>query len=208
MRLVITSDTHGKHHQLGVLNGDVLIHCGDFTNGFQRDPNELENIDGWFHQQEFQHVLCVAGNHDFAAENRVLRGEPVFQNAMFLQDESVMISGLKFYGAPWVPDLQSWAFCLAEDEMRSKWEQIPDDTDVLITHTPPWHTLDRSSDSEMPCGCSHLAARIADLNLKMHCFGHIHASYGRLKRDGVIFLNASAMNSNFEIVNKPFVIDL
>ena len=29
MRLVVISDTHGDHEQLGVLDGDVLVHCGD-----------------------------------------------------------------------------------------------------------------------------------------------------------------------------------
>jgi len=67
MQLVVISDTHGKHEELGSLEGDVLVHCGDFCDGFRRDPRDLERVDAWFASQRFELVLCVAGNHDFAA---------------------------------------------------------------------------------------------------------------------------------------------
>lgn len=31
LRVVIVSDTHGKHEELNLPKGDILIHCGDFT---------------------------------------------------------------------------------------------------------------------------------------------------------------------------------
>ena len=208
MRIVVTSDTHGKHDDLASLSGDVLIHCGDFCDGFNPDEADLERIDDWFGRQPFEHVLCTGGNHDFVAQDRLANDQPLFENATYLVDSDVNIEGIRFYGAPWVPTLQSWAYYLSDDQLRAKWDLVPDDTDVLITHTPPWHVLDCPRNPSVHCGCSHLAARIADLNLRLHCFGHNHASYGRIEQDGVIFLNASAVNSNFDIANAPFVIDL
>ena len=207
MRIVITSDTHGKHNELGNLSGDVLIHCGDFCDGFHPDGEDLQRIDDWFGAQHFRHVLCVGGNHDFVAQDYTGDG-PMFNNATYLLDTSALIDGVRFYGSPWVPMLERWAYYLPDDDLRSKWSKIPDDTDVLITHTPPWHTLDSPRDPTVHCGCSHLAARIADLSLRLHCFGHNHASYGRVERDGVTYLNASAVNSDFDIANSPFVFDI
>ncbi|MDB2687266.1 metallophosphatase domain-containing protein [Mariniblastus sp.] len=208
MRIVITSDTHGKHDALAELSGDVLIHCGDFCDGFHPNPVDIQRIDDWFGRQSFRHVLCVGGNHDFVAQDRTQVESVLFQNATYLQDSSVTIDGIRFYGAPWVPTLQRWAYYLSDDELREKWELIPDDTDVLITHTPPWYILDSPRDASVHCGCSHLAARIATLNLRLHCFGHNHSSYGRVVREGVTYLNASAVDSDFEIANPPFVIDI
>lgn len=208
MRLVITSDTHAKHKELNLPSGDVLIHCGDFCDGFNTDHGDLKRVDAWFGQQKFQHILCVGGNHDFAAQERYREQIPLFQNATYLQDEAVKIGGVRFYGAPWLPTLRSWAYYLGDEELREKWELIPNDTDVLITHTPPFRILDSPRNKSVFAGCSHLSARIAELNLKLHCFGHIHASYGRVEESGITFVNASAVDSNFEIANDPFVIDL
>lgn len=207
MRVIITSDTHGKHDELQELSGDVLIHCGDFCDGFSRDPNDIRRIDDWFGKQRFRHKLCVGGNHDFEAQEHA-EANPLFLNATYLVDAAITIEGVQFYGAPWVPTLDSWAYYLSDDELREKWKLIPDATDVLITHTPPWHILDRTGNSSIHCGCSHLAARVAELDLKLHCFGHNHSSYGRLDQDGTTFLNASAVNSEYEITNAPFVFDI
>ena len=214
MRIVVTSDTHGKHDDLPLLTGDVLIHCGDFCDGFKPDRLDLDRIDDWFGRQKFQHVLCTGGNHDFVAQDRDEEignkndRVPLFQNATYLVDSGITINGVKFYGAPWVPMLERWAYYLSDEQLRDKWDQIPVDTDVLITHTPPWYLLDCTRDPTVHCGCSHLASRIADLNLKLHCFGHNHASYGRVEQDGMIYLNASAVNSEFDIANAPHVFDL
>ena len=208
MRIVVISDTHGLHEQLPQICGDVLIHCGDLCDGFHPNDEDLERIDRWFGRLTFQHVLCVGGNHDFAIEDRIRKKVPVLSNATYLQDSGVEIKGIKFYGAPWVPLLDRWAFYATDDELRAKWSLVPEDTDVLITHTPPWHILDSTRDQVTHCGCSHLAARIASMNLKLHCFGHVHASYGRIESDGVTHLNASAVNSKLEIANLPFFVDL
>ena len=207
MRIVVTSDTHGKHDELAEMSGDVLIHCGDFCDGFHPDEDDIRRIDNWFGRQQFRKILCTGGNHDFVAQDHS-GDEPLFENASYLVDEGLVFEGVRFYGAPWVPMLQSWAYYLSDDELFAKWSLIPSDTDVLITHTPPWHILDSPRDPEIHCGCSHLAARISELHLKLHCFGHNHASYGRVDHDGMTYLNASAVDSNFAIANAPFVFDI
>ena len=61
MRIVIISDTHGKQDDLGTLEGDVLIHCGDACNGFERDPADADRLDAWFGRQQFDVILCTGG---------------------------------------------------------------------------------------------------------------------------------------------------
>jgi len=63
MKLVIISDTHGRHDELGTLRGDVLIHCGDSGNGFSGHPYDLDRLDAWFGQQEFERILCIGAGY-------------------------------------------------------------------------------------------------------------------------------------------------
>jgi Icc-related predicted phosphoesterase len=207
LRIVIISDTHNLHGELGVLRGDVLIHCGDGLNGFTRSSRDLEDLDEWFGRQQFDRIFCTGGNHDFELEDRVTARLPAFRNADYLQDESRHYGGLHFYGAPWTPELQSWAFYLPYDAMRAKWDLIPDQADVLITHTPPMHVLDQNRHGRH-CGCPELQRRLVDLKPRIHCFGHIHASGGTLRLRGTTFVNASMVDSQYKIARRPYEFDL
>jgi len=110
MKIVIISDTHGGHEKLGHLCGDVLIHCGDVEHLFRKDDRAIEKIDDWFGRQQFDHILCIGGNHDLTLERQVRAGTQPFRNAVFLHDTDLVIDGVKFFGAPWVPNLENHAF--------------------------------------------------------------------------------------------------
>ena len=201
MKLTIISDTHGQHEALGHLSGDVLIHCGDFENIFQQDKDIIEKLDDWFGRQNFDRILCVGGNHDHVLEQRQ-HGTP-FKNAEFLHDRSYEFGGLKFHGSSWVPQLHNHAFYGKPSALKNAWANIPDDTDVLITHTPAAGILDVSSRGHQ-LGCKYLATRICDMNLKLHCFGHVHNAAGSKHVGETLFVNATSVNSNFEIAYQPF----
>ncbi len=207
MRIVIISDTHNLHGKLGVMRGDVLIHCGDGLNGFQQSRQSVEDMDDWFGRQEFDRIFYVGGNHDFELEDRVRAGLPALRNADFLQDEPRQYSGVIFYGAPWIPELNGSAFYLPNAEISAKWDLIPDDTNVLITHTPPKNVLDQNRHGEH-CGCPELQRRLIDLKPRIHCFGHIHASGGKVDHRGTTFVNASMVNSQYRIANRPYEFDI
>ena len=208
MRLVVVSDTHGKQEELGSLEGDVLIHCGDFCDGFRRDPRDLERVDVWFASQRFELVLCVAGNHDFAVEDRIKSGKPVFRNAVCLQDEAHVHRGVSFYGSPWLPHLEGWAFYLSPDRLREKWSMIPDKTKVLITHTPPFGILDQPRSGRVNCGCPHLLERVEVVRPQFHLFGHNHASAGLESNAFTTFVNASVVDSSFNIARSAVTLDV
>ena len=121
--------------------GDVLIHSGDMTR--IGHSNEIKDFNRWMGEQDYAHKLCIAGNHDMLFEDHPSVARSLITNCTYLQDSSVTIDGVKFYGAPWQPEFFSWAFNVPRGpEIAAKWYQIPDDTNVLITHGPPYGILD------------------------------------------------------------------
>lgn len=89
-------------------------------------------------------------------------------------------------------------------------ESFPDDTQVLITHGPPHGILDKLPGSEGDCvGCEALLGRVQTLpSLKLHVYGHIHCSHGKVQRNGVQFVNASICDEAYKAVQAPIIVDL
>lgn len=128
----------------------------------------------------------------------------------FLQDKAAIIEGIKFYGSPWQPEFMDWAFNLQRDgiDLMNKWAAIPDDTEILLTHGPPFGILDMTLQGEQ-VGCEQLARRIKQLkHLQIHAFGHIHEAYGVEEINQVKYINACTCNRSYQPINKPIVIDL
>lgn len=88
-------------------------------------------------------------------------------------------SGINIFGSPWQPEHINMAFNLPRGEaLRQKWSEIPDNTDVLITHTPPYGILDSLEDGTH-VGCEELLEAVAErVKPRVHVFGHIHECYG------------------------------
>lgn len=205
MRIVCISDTHTA--TVPIPDGDILLHAGDFTNvGAASDVIAFSN---WMQSLPHKHKIAIAGNHDFCFGSPdhyrfTEDGRPHIQGFTYLEDESIVVEGLKIYGSPWQPKFCNWAFNLSSSELKDKWEEIPDDTDILITHGPPHGVMDKCNNDGSRAGCKHLATRIRDLDLKLHLFGHIHEGYGRQG----IHVNASIMTLSYHPVNLPIVVDL
>ncbi len=211
-RIVAISDTHSRHQQFGPLpDGDILIHAGDAT--VQGKFDEVVEFNRWLGTLPHKHKIFVAGNHDFMFEKSPELARALITNATYLQDSFVVIEGLKIYGSPWQPRFFDWAFNLDRGPLiRRKWELIPDDTDILITHGPPHGILDGVIDRWMgtieAVGCEELLPVVQRIKPRAHIFGHIHAGYGQVKQGGVQYINASNCNEQYQIVNAPIVLDL
>ena len=218
MRIVCVSDTHGYYDYANLPEGDVLVHAGDMTVWGKVDEvaRELDLIS----KTDFKHKVIIAGNHDFLAEDK-----PSLFNTMlpagihYLQDDSVIFEGLKFYGMPWVPGLPKWAFSNRRINWLEHITAIPDDTDILITHCPSYGILDFLSggpgkygySSPQHLGSHHLGLRVDKLStkkLKAHIFGHIHDSHGINIRNGVYRVNAAICDEMYKPTNLPEVIEV
>jgi predicted phosphohydrolase len=199
------SDTHERHAAIDVPEGDVLICAGDVTaNG---NPAALERFARWMSQQPHAHKILVAGNHDWCFERNGRALLP--PDIIYLQDSATAIDGLRIWGSPWQPRFCDWAFNLDRGpQLAAKWALIPADTDILVTHGPPFGTLDLTPRGDR-AGCEALAARLEHLpRVRLHVFGHIHHGYGVVERDGRISVNASICDESYRATNAPVVIDL
>lgn len=207
MRIVCLSDTHFPPHSIQVPEGDVLIVAGDVC--LRGHEYELKLFDDFLGHLPHRHKVLVAGNHDWAladAEGEEIKS--LVKNATYLEDSGVEIEGVKFWGSPWQPEFMNWAFNLHRGQQLAEvWRLIPDDTDVLITHTPPYGILDQIPSGEH-VGCKDLLEALQRVRPKVHVFGHIHEGYGVLKQNGTTFINASVCDEHYRPVNAPIVIDL
>jgi Icc-related predicted phosphoesterase len=213
MKITFISDTHTKHNQVTATlpGGDVLIHAGDISSmGYEK---EITDFLKWFNGLDnYTHKIFIAGNHDWGFQEspdmcrELLK---MYPNVTYLQDNTEVIGEVKVYGSPWQPEFYDWAFNLPRmgSELQQKWKNIPDNTDILITHGPPWGHLDTIKGHSVPLGCEVLAERIKSLKPKIHVFGHIHTGYG-YKFDGTThFFNAALLDERYLFTQKPFTVD-
>lgn len=207
MRIVCISDTHTLHESVQVPDGDILIFAGDMcSRGSLMEAMEFTN---WIASLKFNTKIVIAGNHDRCFEKSDLSMMLELVRIHYLQDNCIIINGLKIYGSPQTPFFFDWAFNRHRGEdIKRYWDLIPIDTDILITHGPPRGVLDKVA-RDGHVGCDDLKNRISELsNLKLHVFGHIHEGYGQVTIDNVQYVNASICTASYSPTNRPIVIDL
>lgn len=216
MKIICLSDTHCKFGKFKVPDGDVLVHSGDLTfrGTIEEMSRELSKMGKLPHKVK----IYVPGNHDGLAEkNPTLLEQMCKDNGIiYLHDKEVIIEGIKFYGSGWTPEFFDWYLMLPRGQaLKEKWDAIPEDVNVLITHGPPFGILDlvpkyiHSINSGEHVGCEELRKRIFKLpKLKLAIFGHIHDGYGTETHNGTQFLNASICNESYKPKNKPWVIEI
>jgi Icc-related predicted phosphoesterase len=202
MRVVCLSDTHNQHFSLSIPDGDVLIHSGDALG--RGTYSEAVRFNEWLGTLPHKHKLYVPGNHDELFELNPVEGRNVMTNAIVLIDQGVEIDGVKFYGSPWTKQFYDWAFMKPDQQLREIWDKIPDDTDVLITHGPPWSILDANRRGDL-CGSQTLYEAVKRANPAFHIFGHIHESSGVLTIADTTFINAAILDDWYNYGNPPKV---
>lgn len=208
MKCVAISDTHTLHWDLDIPDGDVLIHAGDSLN--RGTLVELQDFNAWLFTLPHKHKIVIAGNHDWCFERADChaRAKEILTEAIYLQDESVVINDLLFYGSPWQPAFMDWAFNLERGKaLRKKWKKIPVGTDVLITHGPPMGILDKTISGET-VGCFDLREVVEIVKPRFHIFGHIHEGYGQFEYEGTTYINACINTHRYVPSNAPIVFEL
>lgn len=219
MLLTIISDTHNHHKRIkdDLPGGDLLIHAGDLSSmGYEHEIREFAK---WYNGLDnYTSKVFIAGNHDWGFQNNnkkikgILTG---YKNIDYLQDDFMgIIEGgepeVKIWGSPWQPEFYNWAFNLPRngDELKAKWDMIPEDTDILITHGPAWGFLDDVEGRRGEhLGCELLTERIKQIKPKIHICGHIHTGYGHYYNGHTHFFNASVLNERYSYAHLPWNID-
>ena len=207
MRIVLISDTHNQHHGLDLPEGDILIHAGDFSG--RGRVSEAQQFLDWFGSRPHPHKVLIAGNHDFICEKEpALFDSMVPDNVIYLNDSGVEIEGVKIWGSPIQPWFFDWAFNRQRGaDIAKHWALIPEDTDILVTHGPPYGILDRTDDGKL-VGCEELIKVVERIRPKIHVFGHIHEAHGSLIKDGTHYVNASILNLRYMRVWDATVVEI
>lgn len=203
MRIVAVADTHTFESDLGTLpDGDVFVHAGDLCRGGRLD--ELAVVTAWLKTLPHRHKIVVAGNHDWCFVRQPEEARQLLEDGIvYLQDSEVVLDGVRFWGSPWQPEFNRWAFNLPRGEaLAAKWAMIPEGIDVLITHGPPFGIGDACEPVRQ--GCRDLLVAVRRLRPVLHLFGHIHQDGGFWQEGETAFANVTA----WECERGPTVLDL
>lgn len=205
IRLVLISDTHELHRELDVPDGDILIHCGDISM-MSRSLAAIEDFDDWLGGLPHKVKLLVPGNHEFALEDPGRRG--IITNATMLVNESLTVMGLRIWGSPTTP-LVDGAFGVISDRDRARlYEQIPKDTNIVVTHGPPYGVLDQAPASEYHAGCHQLLTAMQRVKPRLHVFGHAHGCFGIMDTPETLFANVALLGLDGSLSNPPVVLQM
>lgn len=83
----------------------------------------------------------------------------------------------KVFGSPYSPSSGNWAFGYETADAEALWDQIPRDTDIVVTHTPPYSHRDNRATGG-PVGCAALRQVLQRIRPKLAVCGHVHESRG------------------------------
>ena len=197
MKILHISDTHGCHRHIHYLpRADIVVHSGDFTmNGSVQEALDFMK---WFCDLPYPQKIFICGNHDECLYGANIDG--LDPNVHYLCNSGAEISGVKFYGVP-----MFMGDCISNRQTRH-YANIPDDTDILITHTPPFGILD--FDDNINYGSEELLSRISVVQPRLHLFGHIHSQHGTTVFNGTTFSNGVIMNADYSDLRMPNLIEL
>jgi Icc-related predicted phosphoesterase len=220
LKIVVCSDTHEQEHKVILPEGDMLIHCGDWT--YKGTSLAIEKFLNWFSIQPHKFKVFIAGNHELGLDtgpgreyklNLIKSFTDKNENLFYLENSGVNIEGLNIYGSPVSPWFGSWAWSTKRGpNIQKYWEQIPTSTNILITHTPPHGILDlvEQNQENVHVGCVDLRTRIDTLpNLKLSCFGHLHKQGSiKTKLNNVMYVNGALCDEDYVINRIPVVVEI
>lgn len=202
--------------------GDLLIVTGDLT--AKHTEKEHFRFNEWIENQKYKKVIVIAGNHDTWIEDNECLGTADYDGQIveYLCNSGTEFEGLKIWGSPaslWFKGINPKcnAFTGSEKDLSKKWALIPDDTDILITHSPPYGILD-GIPNEYDGSIFHVGSKSLALEIgkrenvpKLWVWSHIHEAYGKDLADRVKdckMMNCSHVNEHYQPVNKPIRIEL
>lgn len=243
MKIMAMSDMHGQlPYSKGLEAVDVICICGDIVpldiqKNFRKSTEWLKTVfKEWVNELPCDRVILTPGNHDFVFEAYIhqfkskllekeyssvidaITGEcgwADLNKLVLLIDNGYNYAGISFWGTPWCPDLWMWAFYKDTDALKEIFSLIPDNVNVLLTHSPGKMVCDTGKSLEkcgMPeFGSYALTEAVQDKHIGLWLCGHIHTGNHNLTEFGensIKVVNVSLLNESYKMTYKPFIIEI
>jgi predicted phosphodiesterase len=212
MKVVAVGDLHG--YLPDVPPCDLLLLAGDLcpvedhSFFFQAQWLRTE-FRIWLERQPARKIVGIAGNHDLVFEHAsylVPRDMPW----TYLQDSGCEFEGWKIWGTPWQPWFFDWGFNGSPEKLQRQWSLMPEGTDILLVHGPPYGYGDGVPErgGVRHAGCPLLLQRIREVEPRLVVFGHIHEGRGQWQIGRTTLTNVTLVNAEYEPVYEPWGVDL
>lgn len=216
MKIVCMSDTHCLHEKMKykVPDGDMVVHAGDFTGS--GTIQQIREFAKWFDSLPHKRKIVICGNHEREVSGRTRDVQKHFKSSLVLHDSEFVVDGLKFWGQPRTPKFYDWGWMYERGlEAEEVWAPMPDDTDIVICHGPPFMYGDKCPDNTdfwtnrlVHVGCQAQLKRLMEVKPKYVICGHIHESFGLHLTDfGTKVLNVSICTAEYRADNPCWIID-
>jgi Icc-related predicted phosphoesterase len=217
MKICAVSDLHGCLPEIP--SCDLLLIAGDLSPIRISEPDVQRawmnsRFAAWLRSVPAAETVWIAGNHDTSIWKRSIgRKLKRLPGVTYLQDAAVTINDLKIYGSPWTRGLgigaSWWAFDLLNvPGGESPFAAIPADTDIVLTHSPPYGIGDLVLGGDR-VGSEDLYQRLLQIKPRLAVSGHIHEDYGVRRLHGAhrltsdpetIVANAALLDEHYRLV--------
>lgn len=204
------SDIHGKTN-FDIPKCDILIFGGDICPSWSYPAtiNQVyaeaksqhiwltEKFKSWIDNIDAKYKIGIWGNHDWIGQYSELFSD---YGLDILTDQAVTINGINIYGTPWTPYFYNWAFNSPKDNKEAwllkKWnKEIPKNTDILISHSPPYLIGDNANGDHV--GSKALEEIVRNIKPLLTITGHIHSNTGVRK----IYINSDYNQDHILVAN-------
>jgi len=149
---------------------------------------------------------CAEGKPAWLEE---LLGIHLHPNVFYLENNFIEIDQIKIWGSPITPSFgYGWAFNKDRGyDINQIWNQIPNDTDIVITHGPIHSYCDRTDRGGLNVGCEQLYHRLNEVQPQLHFSGHIHEAYGYRQTKWGYAFNGCNCDLSYLVNNKPMTFE-
>lgn len=232
MKVAAISDLHGmlpiypSPYWEGIEECELLLICGDIlplrvqTNMLESRIWLTEEFKPWAASLPIEQVYFIAGNHDFWFERNDLTAHQIFSShdkVRYLKNEYVDYLSTqdakvyRIFGTPYCHQFGNWAFMRDEETLAKKFNQIPGNVDILLSHDAPYGTSDICFEgfaaNKGHIGCPELRDAIIASKPRYNFHGHLHTSNHEEEILGETKVyNTSILNESYDFVYNPLII--